>query len=206
MARPREFQEGAIVNTVFRAFWRHGYAATSMRLLEAETGVGAASLYNAFGDKRALFRTALDAYMEAHIRSRMRRLEALAPVDRIEAFVHEVVSALADESGHASCLVINSAMELASADADLRRHVAGCLSEVETFLRRALEDAAARGDLPPNVPAAETAQGFMTLLLGLHVQAKLRPGLAVLERATRPMLSLLGRVADQVPSRPVRHS
>ena len=195
MARPREFERQMVLDAVTEAFWRRGFAATSVRDLEADTGVGAASLYNAFGGKRALFHMALDGYMEAHIRGRMRRLEELPPVVRVRAFVGEVVAALADENGNASCLVINSTMELANADADLRRYVADCLSEVESFLRRALEDAAARGELPADLPVAETAQGFMTMLLGLHVQAKLRPGFAALERATRPMLSLLGQAS-----------
>ncbi|HEV7367831.1 helix-turn-helix domain-containing protein [Arenibaculum sp.] len=179
------------MKTVFRAFWRRGYAATSMRDLEAETGVGTASLYNAFGDKRALFRTALEAYMDAHIRSRMRRLERMAPVARIDAFVHEVVSALADDSEPAGCLVINSVMESAAGDRGMRDYVAGCIGEVEEFIRVALEDAAAQGAISPDLPVRDVACGFMTMLLGLHVAAKLRPGLCALESAARPMLSVL---------------
>jgi AcrR family transcriptional regulator len=50
-----------------------------------------ASLYNAFGDKRALYRKALDHYIEGSIADRMRRCEKLAPREAISAFLAEIV-------------------------------------------------------------------------------------------------------------------
>ena len=44
-------------------FWKHGYDATSVSLLTEAMGIGAPSLYAAFGDKRALFEEALGHYM-----------------------------------------------------------------------------------------------------------------------------------------------
>ena len=64
MARPREFDEGAVLDAA-ACFWKQGYEATSVRDLVAQTGITAASLYNAFGDKRALYQKALDHYVEA---------------------------------------------------------------------------------------------------------------------------------------------
>ncbi|MGC2787400.1 MAG: helix-turn-helix domain-containing protein [Roseiarcus sp.] len=59
-----------------------GYEATSVRDLVAQTGISAASLYNAFGDKRALYQKALDHYVEASIADRIRRCEELPPRQR----------------------------------------------------------------------------------------------------------------------------
>ena len=64
MARPREFNEDAALDAAMHCFWAKGYQATSVRDLEAETGLTTPSLYNAFGDKRALFRRALERYAE----------------------------------------------------------------------------------------------------------------------------------------------
>ncbi|WP_456315895.1 TetR/AcrR family transcriptional regulator [Plastoroseomonas hellenica] len=44
-------------------FWKQGFEATSMRDLIERTGITGASLYNAFGDKRALYQRALDHYV-----------------------------------------------------------------------------------------------------------------------------------------------
>ena len=62
MARPRKFDEGAVVGAAREQFWDGGYAATSVDDLTAATGLGKGSLYGAFGDKHALFLRALDDY------------------------------------------------------------------------------------------------------------------------------------------------
>ena len=55
MARPREFDEATALNAAIDCFWHRGYEATSVRDLGAAMGLSGPSLYNAFGDKRALF-------------------------------------------------------------------------------------------------------------------------------------------------------
>jgi AcrR family transcriptional regulator len=56
MARPTEFDEGTVLDAAVLCFWKQGYEATSVRDLVAQTGITAASLYNAFGDERACIR------------------------------------------------------------------------------------------------------------------------------------------------------
>ena len=77
MARPREFDEGAVLDAAVLCFWKQGYEATSVRDLVEHTGIAAASLYNAFGDKRALYEKALDHYVEDSIADRIRRCKSL---------------------------------------------------------------------------------------------------------------------------------
>jgi TetR/AcrR family transcriptional repressor of nem operon len=79
MARPREFDEDAVLDAAVQCFWKQGYETTSVRDLVAQTGIAAASLYNAFGDKRSLYGRALDHYVEVSIADRIRRCEALPP-------------------------------------------------------------------------------------------------------------------------------
>src|SRR6201997_692427 len=52
MARPREFDEAAVLDAAIEKFWLCGYEATSVRDLAEEMDIAGASLYNAFGDKR----------------------------------------------------------------------------------------------------------------------------------------------------------
>ena len=63
MARPREFDEDTVLEAVTQRFWNDGYEATSMRDLADRTGMTTPSLYNAFGDKRAIYRLVLDRYV-----------------------------------------------------------------------------------------------------------------------------------------------
>jgi len=91
MARPREFDEASALDAAMDCFWRDGYEATSVRDLAARMGITGASLYNAFGDKRSLFREVLQRYAERSTRERIARLEStLPPKQAIRAFLDAV--------------------------------------------------------------------------------------------------------------------
>ena len=73
MPRPREFDEDVALEAAMRRFWADGFAATSVRGLGDAMGLGQASVYKAFGDKRALFTQCLDRYLDANMPSPFER-------------------------------------------------------------------------------------------------------------------------------------
>jgi len=64
MARPRKFDEAAVIQAARDQFWLHGFNGTSLDDLTDVTGLGRGSLYGAFTDKRTLFTKALHPYTE----------------------------------------------------------------------------------------------------------------------------------------------
>ena len=60
MAREKQFSEAQVLDEVADLFTSHGYQGTSLAMLLDATGLGKQSLYNCFGDKRALYLKALD--------------------------------------------------------------------------------------------------------------------------------------------------
>jgi len=64
IGRPREFDRGAALEAAMLAFWRKGFAATSMNDLCDAMGVRSPSLYAAFGSKEALYLEAVEHYVE----------------------------------------------------------------------------------------------------------------------------------------------
>src|SRR6201987_2099434 len=123
MARPREFDEGAVLDAAVLCFWKQGYEATSVRDLVAQTGITAASLYNAFGDKRALYQKALDHYVEASVADRIRRCEALPPRQAIEAFFEDIVKRSLNDRDRKGCMLVNAALDVAPHDPAFRKGV-----------------------------------------------------------------------------------
>jgi len=54
----------AIVETAAHHFFHHGFAATAIEQIAADAGVSKVTIYNQFGDKRALFAAAVEAECE----------------------------------------------------------------------------------------------------------------------------------------------
>ena len=134
MARPREFDETTALDAAMDCFWRDGYEATSVRDLAARMGITGASLYNAFGDKRSLFREVLQRYAERSTRERIARLEStLPPKQAVVAFLGEIVERSVD-GDRRGCLLVNTALEIAPHDPVLGAEVAGHLRRDRSLL------------------------------------------------------------------------
>ena len=192
MPRPREFDEAAVLDAAVLCFWNHGYEATSVRELADSMGITGASLYNAFGDKRALFGKALAHYVSRSVDDRIRRCEGeLSPLQSIKAFFDEIVHrSLADED-RKGCMLVNSAMELAPHDPEFQQVVAGVLVKLEAYFRRCVAAGQQSGEISTVQPAEDFARLLLAVLLGIRVLARSRPEPALLEGLLRPVLVLL---------------
>ena len=192
MARPREFDEATTIEAAIECFWRRGYQATSVRDLVDKMGISAPSLYNAFGDKRALFVRALDQYLERSTRARIKRLEdSLPPKQAIRRFIEEIIERSVNDLEKRGCFLINSALEVAPHDRELGALIADRLAEIEAFFRRSIEAAQADGAVPRGRVAKDLARLLLGVLLGIRVLARSRPERALLEGVARPAFALL---------------
>ena len=193
MARPREFDEGTVLDAAIQCFWSRGYEATSVKDLIDETGITAASLYNAYGDKRGLFRTALDRYVESSIAARMQRCAALPPREAIEAFFAEILSRSLNDREHKGCMLVNSALEMAPHDPEFQRIIARVLTRLEKFFLNCIETGQTAGTITHAMSAEQLARHLLGVLIGVRVLARVRPERALLEGVIAPALALLNR-------------
>lgn len=191
MARPREFDEDTVLEAAVLCFWAQGYDGTSVKDLVARTGITAASLYNAFGDKRALYQRALDHYVETGISDRIRRCEALPSFAAIEAFFDEILERSLKDLDRKGCMLVNAALDVAPYDAEFRSAVAAVLSRIETFFLRCAEAGQADGTITRSQAAATLAQHLLGVLMGIRVLARVRPERPLLEGIVTPALALL---------------
>jgi TetR/AcrR family transcriptional repressor of nem operon len=175
-----------------RRFWAAGYAATSVRDLGDVMGLGAASLYNAFGDKRKLFTQCLDRYLDANMRARIARVEQTQPPRQaIATFLTEIVERSIEN--RLGCMLANAALEVAPHDPDVAEVVAERMTELEAFFRRCVIAAQNDGSISPTVNPADAARLLLTTVMGLRVLARGYPKRAVLEGAVRQALNVLGK-------------
>jgi TetR/AcrR family transcriptional repressor of nem operon len=191
MARPREFDEEVVLDAAVECFWSRGYEATSVRDLIEATGLTGASLYNAFGGKRALFRAALERYVERSIGERIKRCGALPPREAIAAFFEEILRRSLNDRQRKGCMLVNSALEVAPHDAEFRKIIAAMLGGIETFFLRCVEAGQVQGTITCSLPAQNVAQHLLGVLMGVRVLARVRAGSALLEGVVAPALALL---------------
>jgi TetR/AcrR family transcriptional repressor of nem operon len=192
MARPREFDEASALAAAVQQFWTRGYAATSIRDLAETMGIAGASLYNTFGDKRALFRRALEFYVQQSFGDRVGRFEGAAPPREVLAsFFLEVVERSLTDAERKGCMLVNSALEVAPHDPEFRRTIAAVLTQVEAFFRRTVEAGQRDGTIARGLPAKDLARLLLGALLGIRVLARARPERELLEGIVRPVFALL---------------
>lgn len=192
MARLREFDEDQAIDAAVDCFWNRGYEATSVRDLAGRMGIGGASLYNAFGDKRALFARSLERYANRTTRERIARLEAShRPKQAIRAFLTEVVERSLKDTGRKGCLLVNSALDVAPHDAELGRVVTGYLDEIRAFFRRNVEAARRAGETPDDIDIDAVSAHLLGVLMGMRVLARTGARRRTLEAVVKPAIDLL---------------
>ena len=191
MPRPREFDEPIVLEAAMRCFWHRGYEQTSMRDLAEEMGITSASIYNTFGDKRSLYRRALDYYLENSVRDRVARLTPLPPVPALRAFFDEIVERSVTDKQRRGCMLVNSALEMAPYDPEFQKLVADEMIFIESFFLRCIAEGQQDGTIISKRPAGELAKVLLSVLLGIRVLARTRPQRTVLESAASGALSLL---------------
>ena len=176
MARPREFNEEAVLDTAIKCFRMRGYEGTSVRDLAARMKLAGPSLYNAFSDKRTLFRRALERYMQQNARAYIAELEStLPPKEAIHAFVKLIVKHSLKDPDRVGCLLVNSALEIAPHDREIGEDIADKLGEIETFYRRMITAAQVDGTVPHERDPADLARLLLGITLGIRVLARSKP-------------------------------
>jgi len=185
--RPRSFDRDAALDKAIRLFWRHGYEATSVRDLTEELGIGAPSLYNAFGDKRRLFAEAIRVYdreyggfIEAALAEEPTARQAAA---RMFA---EAPARYTRPGLPAGCLVVTGDAGTADEDvaARLRRMREAKVDAVAAKIRADI----ASGMLPAGTDARALARYTMAMLSGLAQAARDGVPRTELERVARVAL------------------
>src|SRR5258705_10772394 len=104
--RPRAFDRDEALERAIMVFWEHGFDATSIALLTEALGIGAPSLYAAFGNKRELFAAALDRYLHTYGAFTERALaEEPKPRGASERLLREAASAYTSPDHPRACLL-----------------------------------------------------------------------------------------------------
>ncbi|AHY45909.1 Transcriptional regulator [Rubrobacter radiotolerans] len=190
MPRTREFETGEALDAAMRLFWCKGYAATTLRDLLDGMGIGYGSLYNTFGDKRALFLASLDRFRELRTAWIDEVLED-SGLGGIQEVFRRTVESLVSFEPRRGCLLANTAVELAPYDAEVAERISRYVRHTEAVFERALIRAQSAGEIPADRDPRALARFLVNALHGLRVLARSGTDRAVLEDAARVTLDAL---------------
>ncbi|MFF3642212.1 TetR/AcrR family transcriptional regulator [Streptomyces sp. NPDC002564] len=193
MARTKEFDPDAALQTALELFWRRGYEATSMADLVEALGIGRASIYATFGNKHDLYLKALERYGELQKPLLLAELAAPGPaLPAVRAVVRRFgAESTAEEGRLTGCFITNTATELAPHDAAAARCVERSWDHIETLLHSALVRARAQGELPADRDPLTLARMLLVVMQGLRVVGKASRDPARVRDAVEQALTLL---------------
>ncbi|OZB92362.1 TetR/AcrR family transcriptional regulator [Paenibacillus sp. XY044] len=176
MARPREFDENKALNDALELFWEKGYEATTVADLAKKIGINRPSLYAAFGDKRALFESAIHTYQQNYLDKLHDILKKNGSGFRgIEAVFVRFMDSLMSHEAQRGCFFVNSIAELAVRDEFIARKGREFQNQISSILSDALNDGINAGEIPVHLDIQATSHFLTMALVGLNVVIKTAP-------------------------------
>jgi TetR/AcrR family transcriptional repressor of nem operon len=174
VARTKEFDPDAALQSALELFWQRGYEATSVADLVEHLGIGRASIYATFGSKHELYLRALDRYRVSRDPALLSELSQQGPaLPAVRAVVRRFAAeASSDDRRGKGCFVTNTATELGAHDTAAACRVEASWEQIETSLHSALVRARAQGELSADRDPRTLARMLLVLMQGLRVVGK----------------------------------
>ena len=171
IGRPREFDEQKALQAALLLFWRRGYEGTSLSALSEAMRINMPSLYAAFGNKEALFRKALDLYLQKPASYLPKALKEPTARQVVEKLFRGAIKMVMHPQHPDGCLLVHGALA-AGPDAEwVRKELNIRRARAELLIRKRFEQAIKAGDLPRRANAARLARYVATVIWGMSVQA-----------------------------------
>lgn len=173
MARHKEFSESKVLQAAMHAFWTQGYSGTSLNDLEASMQLTRTSIYNAFGNKRQLFKRVIEYYQQSVLS------EVFALVENADSFreginnlLRGVIELHFREDTPGGCLVLLSILEREQHDAQTIILLEKPLKTLQKYLKKQINDAITSGELNIETDVNTLASTIVTLMIGIVAMAK----------------------------------
>lgn len=171
--RPREFDVDRALDGAISVFSESGYHATSLGSLTRAMDIAEGSLYKAFTDKRGVFIAAFERYLTLRNARLSRELAAASTGrDKVKALLTVYAEASSGKQGQRGCLVVGSAVDLASTDADIAKRVSQQFAALEKRLVGFVEEGQTDGSISARVEAAALGRLLLCVAQGMRVVGK----------------------------------
>lgn len=191
--RPRNFDRDQALATAMALFWDKGFEGASMAELTSAMGIGAPSLYAAFGSKEGLFREAVDLYCRTDGAAIWTNtLAAPTAFESVKAFLMTTAQEFSRRDKPRGCLIILSALHATESSATVRGELSTMRANNIRNLAAHLGKGIERGDIPPGTDLEAIARYYVTVQQGMSIQARDGADQATLELIAHAALAAWG--------------
>jgi TetR/AcrR family transcriptional repressor of nem operon len=190
MARPKEFDPERALAKAMNLFWRLGYENTSLEALMKEMGIARQSLYDTFGDKRALYLKAMAHYRDQTNSQMQKMLNEIPSVRDGFAKLLYGLSAETREQHERGCLLLSANLQRDPKDAVVRDFLRDNQTRVEEIFLQALARAQKQGELSRKDDPATLARFLVVTIQGMRAMARLKSDRKALEQVARVALAV----------------
>jgi TetR/AcrR family transcriptional regulator, transcriptional repressor for nem operon len=168
MARPREFDADTALDSAIGVFREHGFEGASAEMLVKAMGIGRQSLYDTFGDKWQLYRSAVRRYGMGECSAHFEALRSgVRAIDGINTMLRRVV-----ETAYQPCLGVGSICEFGVSRPDLAEVRAPSAKTLRDAIAARVGDAQRDGDVASNLDPKAVSEFLIANIAGIRVAGR----------------------------------
>ena len=191
MARPRKFERSEALDKAMLVFWQKGYEATFLDDLTEAMGINRPSLYNAFGDKHALYMEALARYRDLYSGKMLAALSGAPSLKAGFRCVFDSFIAEATKGCCPGCMIVNSTVEACAGSESVAEFVRETDAASVQAFSVALRAAQQNGDVAADKDPQALAVYLYSAIQGFQIRAKAGDDRQTLETIATLALSVL---------------
>lgn len=192
MARPRIYNEDAVIDKALWVFWKKGFSDTSSRDLIAATGISNGSLFNSFGDKAKLYLGCLQKYDAVYVAAIEQLLISELPFkEKIKKIFEGTAKKVTATNDYEGCFFFNSSVDSGIQDDTISALTASIHFRLEKAFRTAADQARLTKELPIKFDSVQIAQYLMMVTTGLRALVKGNTPVEEVEQVIQSALTFL---------------
>jgi AcrR family transcriptional regulator len=169
--RPREFDPDVALDQALKVFWKKGYEGASMPELTKAMGINRPSLYATFGNKEELFRKAVQRYVDGPAGYIGKALAAPSAREVAQQLWQGGIDVSTCPENPTGCMILRGSMGCGDAAEKLKQELVSLRAMGAQKLRERFEQAAAAGELPEGISAADLARYVLAVMHGISMAA-----------------------------------
>ncbi|MEH6559141.1 MAG: TetR/AcrR family transcriptional regulator [Oceanicoccus sp.] len=190
--RPRQFDEDVALTGAMCLFWEKGLSATSLDDLAIAMNMSRPSIYNAFGNKDAIYRKSLARFCGQLDQGMRETLDTSTNVHvGLIAFFDQAIEVYCGSNPQMGCLMICTAPSEALSNPEVGKDLKALISRLDDGLTRRLQQAKCDGELAEEVQPKFAAKLLQATLQTLAIRARTGESKASLRKIARYAVAVL---------------